>query len=110
MATSGPSARHLYRGLLREIHKLYRSPASREVAHQELVSRFAKHSQVVDPIHLQMVRRDAQDTLTYMNGTRRHKELDELYNPNRNITEGERIGLSAKRVGLSLPKLGRTED
>ncbi|KAI3657694.1 hypothetical protein MP638_003704 [Amoeboaphelidium occidentale] len=46
-----------------------------------------------------------QDFLTYLESTRKHKELVDLYFPFRNVTESHKVESAAKRVGLDLPKV-----
>ncbi|RKP39738.1 hypothetical protein BJ085DRAFT_28508 [Dimargaris cristalligena] len=103
------SSLHLFRGLLREIRKMHQTASSMQATRTELYNRFDQHRQVADPATLHRLRLDAQDILTFLHGNRRHKELEALYSPTKDITDSERIGLSAKRVGLALPKLANVE-
>ncbi|KAL1888635.1 hypothetical protein Sste5346_009427 [Sporothrix stenoceras] len=102
--------RSLYRAFLRELppHPLLKGP--RSPLHQQLRAEFeqtpaaapAKSSTaapVASPFH-------GEQYLAYLQAQRTHTMLLERYNPNLagDMDEAERIRLTARRVGINLPK------
>ncbi|KAJ1982236.1 hypothetical protein H4R34_001779 [Dimargaris verticillata] len=87
----------LYRALLRELQSAYHTPGMYQQAKQELRYQFQ---------HEGGQTRDGHDLLTYLSGNRRFKELNERYSPLQKYSEGEKIEMTARRVGLSIPKFG----
>ncbi|KAI1326570.1 hypothetical protein F5Y16DRAFT_374623 [Xylariaceae sp. FL0255] len=89
--------RSLYRSLLRElpprplVSASRRSPLYERL--RESFSQDSKHSIA-----------EADQLLQYLKAQRQYATLLERYNPGMNMDEEERVRLSARRVGMDLPK------
>ncbi|KAJ1962765.1 hypothetical protein H4R35_007320 [Dimargaris xerosporica] len=79
----------------------YQNPNIYQQAKQELRRHFQRSGDQA---------RDGYDLLTYLSSNRRFKELNELYSPLQKYSEGEKIEMTARRVGLSIPKLGDSSE
>ncbi|KAI2628246.1 hypothetical protein GGS21DRAFT_249248 [Xylaria nigripes] len=91
--------RSLYRSLLRELPpRPLSSASSRSPLHQTLREKFANETS--DPSSTS----HAAQLLQYLKSQRQYTELLERYNPGMNMDQEERIRLSARRVGMNLPK------
>ncbi|KAI1434719.1 hypothetical protein GGR50DRAFT_380645 [Xylaria sp. CBS 124048] len=91
--------RSLYRSLLRELPPRPLSSAhSRSPLHQKLRQSFSKDASGRTPVA------HADQLLQYLRAQRQYTTLLERYNPGMNMMETERIRLSARRVGMNLPK------
>lgn len=101
--------RSLYRAFLRELppHPLLKGP--RSPLHQQLRAEFEAPSPVsakssaTTPVTSPF---QGEQYLAYLQAQRTHTMLLERYNPNLagDMDEAERIRLTARRVGINLPK------
>ncbi|KAI1826670.1 hypothetical protein F4861DRAFT_536712 [Xylaria intraflava] len=91
--------RSLYRSLLRELPpRPFSSAHSRSPLHQKLRQSFSNDAPHQSPlVH-------ADQLLQYLKAQRQYTTLLERYNPGMNMDEEERVRLSARRVGMDLPK------
>ncbi|KAK5626103.1 hypothetical protein RRF57_001818 [Xylaria bambusicola] len=91
--------RSLYRSLLRELPPRPLSPtASRSPLHQKLRQSFSNDASQENAIT------QAEQLIQYLKAQRQYTTLLERYNPGMNMDEEERIRLSARRVGMDLPR------
>ncbi|GAP92904.1 putative Ras guanyl-nucleotide exchange factor [Rosellinia necatrix] len=91
--------RSLYRCFLRELPPRPLSSAdSRSPLHQKLRQSFSNDAPREPSIA------QAEQFLDYLKAQRQYTTLLERYNPGMNMEEEERIRLSARRVGMNLPK------
>ncbi|KAI0400019.1 hypothetical protein F4802DRAFT_513596 [Xylaria palmicola] len=91
--------RSLYRSFLRELPpRPLSSTESRSPLHQKLRQSFSNDA----PQDVAV--RQAEQLLHYVKAQRQYVTLLERYNPGMNMDEEERIRLSARRVGMDLPK------
>ncbi|KAI0518062.1 hypothetical protein F5B22DRAFT_601555 [Xylaria bambusicola] len=91
--------RSLYRSLLRELPpRPLSSTASRSPLHQKLRQSFSNDASQDSAIA------QAEQLIQYLKAQRQYTTLLERYNPGMNMEEEERIRLSARRVGMDLPK------
>ncbi|KAI8968334.1 hypothetical protein BDF20DRAFT_827928 [Mycotypha africana] len=93
----------IYRGLLKEVTQQYTKGANNPLYAQELKSAYRKNKNVTDPEEIQILNNDAENVLTFLTSSRKHKELREMYSTIV-MEQRKKIELSAKRVGLNLPK------
>lgn len=96
MTASAPQVKSIYRSILRE---LPRRPLSAPSAVQQQIrhtisSRPASHS------HLEQ----AEQFVQYAKAQRMYATLLERYNPGMSMNEEEKVRLTAKRVGMTLPE------
>lgn len=100
--------RSLYRAFLRELppHPLLKGP--RSPLHQQLRAEFEAPSSTAKTTSATPVTSTFQGEqyLAYLQAQRTHTMLLERYNPNLagDMDEAERIRLTARRVGINLPK------
>ena len=122
-----PRLRSLYRRLLRELPPSTHSTATsatprptllshRSPIHNLIRSQFASYqtpntssSSVPAPTDTDMVKLQQRLATTeqlaqYLGAQRRYLTLLERYNPGANMGQEERVRLSARRVGMNLPK------
>ncbi|KAF1801441.1 hypothetical protein V8B55DRAFT_1598922 [Mucor lusitanicus] len=93
----------LYRGLLREVHMQYTKAANNPTFAQELKAIYRNNQNIQDPSKIEALNSNAENVLTFLTSSRKHKELRALYSAI--VMEQKRkIELSANRVGLNLPK------
>ncbi|KAK4521239.1 Plasma membrane ATPase [Mucor velutinosus] len=93
----------LYRGLLREVNIQYTKAANNPTFAQELKSIYRNNQHIQDPSKIEALNSNAENVLTFLTSSRKHKELRALYSAI--VMEQKRkIELSANRVGLNLPK------
>ncbi|KAI8623260.1 hypothetical protein F5Y19DRAFT_389753 [Xylariaceae sp. FL1651] len=91
--------RSLYRSLLRELPPRPLSSANtRSPLHQKLRHSFSNHGAHENAVA------QADQLLQYLKAQRQYTTLLERYNPGMNMDEEERVRLSARRVGMDLPK------
>ncbi|KAI8638097.1 hypothetical protein BD408DRAFT_423455 [Parasitella parasitica] len=93
----------VYRGLLREVNVQYTKGAKNPTFAQELKSIYRKNQDIKDPSKIQTLNSNAEDVLTFLTSSRKHKELRALYSAIV-MEQKKKIELSANRVGLNLPK------
>ncbi|CEP16751.1 hypothetical protein [Parasitella parasitica] len=123
----------VYRGLLREVNiqvgkskikktftrqkvdinnifatlaKQYTKGANNPTFAQELKSIYRKNQDIKDPSKIKALNGNAEDVLTFLTSSRKHKinqELRALYSAIV-LEQKKKIELSANRVGLNLPK------
>lgn len=108
---SAPHLRSLYRRILRELPS--RPATSPSPLQRRLRSQF--ESSPSSPLETTNPSLDAIEQITqYLQAQRTYTTLVERYNPGMNMTEEERVRLSARRIGMELPKgleevLGRVQ-
>ncbi|KAI1758430.1 hypothetical protein F4782DRAFT_478107 [Xylaria castorea] len=91
--------RSLYRSLLRELPpRPLTSTNSRSPLHEKLRQSFSNDASGENAFH------QAKQLKHYLKAQRQYTTLLERYNPGMNMEEEERIRLSARRVGMNLPK------
>ncbi|KAI1178348.1 hypothetical protein F4777DRAFT_114585 [Nemania sp. FL0916] len=91
--------RSLYRSLLRELPpRPLSSMDSRSPLHQKLRQSFSNEASPENAVS------QAEQLLQYLKAQRQYTTLLERYNPGMNMEDEERIRLSARRVGMNLPK------
>lgn len=93
----------VYRQLLREVNKQYTKGANNPTFAHELKSIYRNNQNIEDPSKIAALNNNAENVLTFLTSSRKHKELRALYSAI--VMEQKRkIELSANRVGLNLPK------
>ncbi|KAI1303994.1 hypothetical protein F5Y03DRAFT_180061 [Xylaria venustula] len=91
--------RSLYRSFLRELPpRPLSSTDARSPLHQKLRQSFSNGASQDNATH------QAEQLIQYLAAQRQYTTLLERYNPGMNMEEEERIRLSARRVGMDLPK------
>lgn len=90
--------RSLYRSLLRELPPLCRKSSA--PLHARLRESFASPTSM-PALHLEG--EQADQLLTYLRAQRMYTTLLERYNPSLRMETEDRVRLSARRVGLSMP-------
>ncbi|KAK0739052.1 hypothetical protein B0T21DRAFT_409436 [Apiosordaria backusii] len=94
-----PHLRSLYRSLLRELPPRPVLSSPRADLHQRLRDNFASSATQ------QQKKADiAEQYLHYLKAQRTYVTLVERYNPGMGMDEEERVRLTARRVGMDLPK------
>ncbi|KAI8087949.1 uncharacterized protein B0P05DRAFT_584653 [Gilbertella persicaria] len=93
----------VYRNLLREFNTQYTKKANNPVFANELKSIYRKNQHVTDPTKIAALNNNAENVLTFLTSSRKHKELREIYSAIV-LEQKKKIELSANRVGLNLPK------
>ncbi|KAI9485761.1 MAG: hypothetical protein EXX96DRAFT_546379, partial [Benjaminiella poitrasii] len=98
-------SRHLsiYRNLLREVNIQYTKGANNPTFVQELKSIYRKNRNIQDSSKTEALNKNAEDVLTFLTSSRKHKVLRDLYSAIV-MEQKKKIELSANRVGLNLPK------
>ena len=97
-------ARSLYRALLREL------PArSIKQANSPLRQSIRRHFQALDgssrtPEEALARRQEIDQAVQYLKAQRTYGTLLERYNPGADMTEEERVRLTARRVGMDMPE------
>ncbi|KAI8887831.1 hypothetical protein K501DRAFT_211251 [Backusella circina FSU 941] len=91
-----------YRNLLREVNLQYTKGAKNPLFAQELKAIYRKN-QNVDQEQAKFLNQNADNVLTFLTSSRKHKELRDMYSAIV-MEQKKRIELSANRVGLNLPK------
>ncbi|ORY83261.1 hypothetical protein BCR37DRAFT_392596 [Protomyces lactucae-debilis] len=94
---------HIYRGLYREVRRVKAigqgdSPDFAGMLRTGFTSAPATNQAHVKELH------DASEILLFLRSQRKYTELLERYNPGATMTQAERNRLTARRVGLNLPK------
>ncbi|KAF1822310.1 uncharacterized protein K489DRAFT_321201 [Dissoconium aciculare CBS 342.82] len=110
MASYAPRVRSLYRNILRELPA--RSPSIlanpspiqkhiRADISNSIVTPSLQHQQEHKTI--EQILDEASQYVNYLQAQRQYTTLVERYNPGMNMSEEERVRLSARRVGMNLP-------
>ncbi|KAI5362417.1 putative ATP synthase assembly factor Fmc1 [Septoria linicola] len=98
-------ARSLYRRFLRELPA--RSPsilANPSPMHKHIRADFAAQTESTSmPTSAEKRLDEAEQYVQYLAAQRLYTTLVERYNPGMNMTEEERVKLTARRVGMDLP-------
>ena len=96
-SSTAPRLRALYRSFLRELPPrpiLSKTPSP---VHQRLREHFSPETTPEQAVA------QAEQYLAYVRAQRTYITLLERYNPGMGMDEGERVLLTAKRVGMNLP-------
>ncbi|OHF00285.1 FMC1 protein family [Colletotrichum orchidophilum] len=108
--TTVPRLRSLYRSLLRELPPRPVLARERSAIHNRLRASFAAHGNVAAVADATAKPRaeadaaEAEQFAVYLRAQRTYVTLLERYNPGMNMDEEERVRLTARRVGMDLPK------
>ncbi|KAI8091559.1 hypothetical protein BDF21DRAFT_442626 [Thamnidium elegans] len=94
----------VYRQLLREVHTQYTKGANNPTFAKELKTIYRNNQKIQDPSKIEALNGNAENVLTFLTSSRKHKELRALYSAII-MEQKRRIELSANRVGLNLPKM-----
>ncbi|KAH7312349.1 hypothetical protein B0I35DRAFT_53515 [Stachybotrys elegans] len=112
MSASPAHARSLYRSLLRELPPRPILAAPRTPLHRRLRESFisaSSPSSTSTSSAMDAAAAVAADQLiTYLRSQRMYVTLLDRYNPGMNMDEEERVRLTARRVGMEMPKNYRT--
>jgi ATP synthase assembly factor FMC1, mitochondrial len=86
------------------VRSLYRSvlASPRSQLHTRLRDSFSSSSSSTDTLHRETA--TAEQLLMYLRSQRMYATLVDRYNPGMNMSDEERIRLTARRVGMDLPK------
>ncbi|KAI9250565.1 hypothetical protein BDA99DRAFT_541814 [Phascolomyces articulosus] len=90
-----------YRHLLREVNRQFTK--TNDIFEKELKVMYRENKGVTDPTKIEALNRNAENVLTYLTSARQHKELRDRYAA-LVLEQKKRIEMSAKRVGLGMPK------
>ncbi|KAG0174748.1 hypothetical protein DFQ28_002390 [Apophysomyces sp. BC1034] len=93
----------VYRQLLREVNRQYTKVADNGLYVKELKSIYRQNKDIKDPVRIAALNQDAENILVFLRSSRQHKELRARYSA-LVLEQKKKIELSAKRVGLQLPK------
>ncbi|KAL2116013.1 hypothetical protein VTJ04DRAFT_10268 [Mycothermus thermophilus] len=103
--------RTLYRNLLRELPPRPLLSNPRAPLHQRLRERFEQQQQQQSQSQSQQQQQDpqsmiaqAEQYLAYLRAQRTYVTLLERYNPGMALEQDEKVRLTARRVGMNLPK------
>ena len=96
--------RSIYRALLRELppRPILSSPPS--PLHQRLRDRFRSAPSTAQQTSGDAAIAEAEQIIAYLRAQRVYSTLLERYNPGMNMDEEERVRLTARRIGVDLPK------
>ncbi|KAI8358441.1 hypothetical protein EDC96DRAFT_514344 [Choanephora cucurbitarum] len=94
---------HVYRNLLRECNTQYTKGANNPFFANELKSIYRQNQHITDPSKITALNVNAENVLTFLTSSRKHKELRDIYSAIV-LEQKKKIELSANRVGLNLPK------
>jgi ATP synthase assembly factor FMC1 len=107
MASSPANLRALYRSLLRELPPRPILASPRTPIHNRIRSSFAEtsnsNSSASSPHDAEHQAQLAHQAVTYLRAQRMYVTLVERYNPGMEMSQDERIRLTARRVGMDLP-------
>ncbi|KAG2220388.1 hypothetical protein INT45_006559 [Circinella minor] len=90
-----------YRQLLREVHRQFTK--TNDIFEKQLKTMYRENKNVTDPKKMEALNTNAENVLTYLRSSRQHKELRDQYSAIV-LEQKKRIEMSAKRVGLNMPK------
>ncbi|KAK1672949.1 hypothetical protein BDP55DRAFT_671480 [Colletotrichum godetiae] len=104
--TTVPHLRSLYRSLLRELPPRPVLARERSAIHNRLRTSFAPAATTAtaDATRAEADAAVAEQFAAYLRAQRTYVTLVERYNPGMNMDEEERVRLTARRVGMDLPK------
>ncbi|EXF74978.1 hypothetical protein COL5a_010258 [Colletotrichum fioriniae] len=104
--TTVPHLRSLYRSLLRELPPRPVLARERSAIHNRLRTSFtaAPVAANQDSSRAAADAAEAEQFAAYLRAQRTYVTLLERYNPGMNMDEEERVRLTARRVGMDLPK------
>ncbi|KAF4781420.1 FMC1 protein family [Colletotrichum scovillei] len=104
--TTVPHLRSLYRSLLRELPPRPVLARERSAIHNRLRTSFAAAPVAAkqDSSRAAADAAEAEQFAAYLRAQRTYVTLLERYNPGMNMDEEERVRLTARRVGMDLPK------
>lgn len=105
MASSPANLRSLYRSLLRELPPRPILASPRTPIHNRIRSSFTETSASSSPPphDAEHQAQLAHQAVTYLRAQRMYVTLVERYNPGMEMSQDERIRLTARRVGMDLP-------
>lgn len=89
---------NLYRGLYRELRQIEKIGQGTSPNFLHMLRESFAHKQTGKELH------DASEILMFLRSQRKYTELLERYNPGATMSQAERNRLTARRVGLNLPK------
>ncbi|KAJ9653489.1 hypothetical protein H2198_007331 [Neophaeococcomyces mojaviensis] len=96
-------ARALYRSLLRELPaRSIRTPPS--PLRISIRNHFANTPYNPSPEYALARRQEVEQAIQYLKAQRTYGALLERYNPNADLSEEERVRLTARRVGMDMPE------
>ncbi|ORZ19522.1 hypothetical protein BCR42DRAFT_409955 [Absidia repens] len=95
--------RALYRQLLKEVNLQYTKVAKTDLYANEIRSIYRQNKDITDAAKIASLNQTAADVVTFMKGSRKHKELRELYS-GVVMEQKLKIEKSANLVGLQLPE------
>ncbi|KAI8976101.1 hypothetical protein BDB01DRAFT_853396 [Pilobolus umbonatus] len=93
----------IYRQLLREVNRQYTKGINEPQLQQELKTIYHNNKSITDPKRIESLQRNAENVLTFLTSSRKHKELRAVYSAIV-MEQKKKIELSANRVGLNLPR------
>ncbi|KAK1967929.1 FMC1 protein family [Colletotrichum sublineola] len=99
--TAAPRLRSIYRSLLRELPPRPVLSRERSPIHNRLRASFAQTNANAEAAAAVA---EAEQLATYLRAQRTYVSLLERYNPGMDMDEEERVRLTARRVGMDLPK------
>ncbi|TQN72936.1 ATP synthase assembly factor fmc1 [Colletotrichum shisoi] len=103
--TAAPHLRSIYRSLLRELPPRPVLARKRPPIHNRLRASFAPtHANSLEADTAAVAAAEAEQLAAYLRAQRTYVTLLERYNPGMDMDEEERVRLSARRVGMDLPK------
>lgn len=103
MTQSPAHLRSLYRAILRELPPRPLLSGSRSPIHVRLRSGFHPETATEKSAVL------AEQLVAYLKSQRQYATLLERYNPGMDMSDTERVRLTARRVGMDLPELHKEE-
>ncbi|SAL96696.1 hypothetical protein [Absidia glauca] len=95
--------RSIYRQLLKEVNLQYTKKANTDLYVNELRSVYQQNKGITDPVKITSLNQSAADVLSFLKGSRQHKELRERYS-GVVMEQKKKIEMSANLVGLQLPE------
>ncbi|KAK2004962.1 hypothetical protein LX36DRAFT_665251 [Colletotrichum falcatum] len=97
--TAAPRLRSIYRSLLRELPPRPVLARERSSIHNRLRTSFTQTNS-----NAEAAAAEAEQLAAYLRAQRTYVALLERYNPGMDMDEEERVRLTARRVGMDLPK------
>ncbi|GKT44151.1 ATP synthase assembly factor fmc1, mitochondrial [Colletotrichum spaethianum] len=100
--TAATRLRSIYRSLLRELPPRPVLARERSPIHNRLRASFTQAN--TNAVEANTAAAEAEQLAAYLRAQRTYVTLLERYNPGMNMDEEERVRLTARRVGMDLPK------
>lgn len=100
--TAEAHARAIYRAILRELPP--RTPMTAASPIRTSIRRHFKPAANASAEYNLAQRQEAEQFAQYLKAQRVYGELIDRYNPGMNMDQEERVRLSARRVGMEMPK------